>query len=476
MSDLLISPEVIKENLHLDSQKLKQSSLSIFKRRQYEAVLRHLTQSRIALNASDDQKIQNYVHALLMLCDLGDLPRAKALLQLPVTKTKTLHEYFGHLGCYLEQCQVYEAVMDKFAAQIDLEFKAVLLDGLGWANGRLGKTDKAILLHEEALEIARDLYDQHIEVKAYYGLAEIYWNSLDNTIKSEHFYNKMLKIATEINDLKYQALAILGKGFHEYINHRYKQAINLYNQALQIGEAINDEELNIKIMSELAISYMQLDKKKISLEILDLQLEKARFMNDKRQEAVILSHYAQSYILLQNLDKAREYNRKCYQIAQGINDVSLKISFLNDISASYLRNKDFERALESLLATHQLMVVHKQISVSYVYLLSNLSYCYGCLKDFNQAITYAHKTLTLAKTINNKYLRSFAMAMIANAHWQQNRYLHGIIFIIYSFWIYPPWKDQNMRYVFLEAVRSIRNLLREKLGWFGSVTRKFHHY
>ncbi|MFN5856705.1 MAG: tetratricopeptide repeat protein [Pseudanabaenaceae cyanobacterium] len=480
MSYLLNSPEVIKENLRLDSQKLKQSSLSIFKRRQYEAVLRHLTQSRIALNVSDDQKIQDYVHALLMLCNLGDLPRAKALLQLPVTKTKTLHEYFGHLGCYLEQCQVYEAVMDKFAAQIDLRFKAVLLDGLGWANGRLGKTDKAILLHEEALEIARDLHDQHIEVKAYYGLAAIYEVNLGDLIKSEYFYNKMLKVATATNSLKYRGLAILGKAYYKHYNAQFKQSINLCNRVLQIADGIDNEEVYVKAILQIVMSIVmsshQISNMDHLLENLNLCLEKVRNINDKRQEAVILSNYINLFMVLQDLSKARECYQQSFQIANQMNAVPLKILLLGQIGAIYLREKNFYEALESLLAAHQLMIIHNQMSMSYTLLLLNIGYCYGCLKDFNQAITYAHKGLELAKINNNQYLLGFGMAVIANAHWQKNRYGHGIAFILYSFWIYPPWKHEGMRYIFLEAVRSIRNLLREKLGWFGSVTRKFHNY
>jgi len=474
MSYLLISPEVIKENLRLDQQQLRKSSLSPVTRCYYNAVLRHLTQSRIALNVSDNQKIQDYIYALLMLCDLGDLPRAKALLQLPVTETKTLHEYFGHLGCYQEQCQVYEAVMDKFAAQIDLRFKAVLLDGLGWANGRLGKTDKAILLHEEALEIARDLHDQHIEVKAYYGLATIYKTNLEYLTKSKYYYDKMLVIARDTNNLQYKALAIAGKGDYERNNLEYKKSIDLYNQAFQIGQIIDNEEVCVKAVSELAILYYVIGKTSLCLEILDLQLEKVRIMNDKRQEAVILSHYSMLYTFLGDFEKAKEYHRQCYQIARQIQDVSLEILFLNTISAIYLREKNFNQALESLLAAHQLIVIHNQISMVYSEILLNLSYCYGCLKDFNQAITYAHKGLEIAKINNSKYLESGAMAVIANAHWQQNRYGYGIVFILYSFWIYPPWKNGSMRYVFIEAVRSIRNLLREKLEWFWSAISKFH--
>ncbi len=261
MSYLLIEPETIKQSLRLDPQQLKKSSLSIFKRRCYNAVLLHLTQSRIEPNAANEQQIEDYVHALFMLCDLGDFPRTKALLMLPVNETKTLHEYFGQLGCYLKQREIYEAVIDKFAAQIDLRFKAILLNSLGLANGYLGKTDKAILLHQEVLEIARDLSDKHIELKAYDGLAKIYDFDLEDCNKAKYFYKKMLRIATEINDLKYQALAILGKGNCEATHFQYRESINLYNQALQIGEIIDDEELNIKIMSGIAASYMKLSKK-----------------------------------------------------------------------------------------------------------------------------------------------------------------------------------------------------------------------
>ncbi len=156
--------------------------------------------------------------------------------------------------------------------------------------------------------------------------------------------------------------------------------------------------------------------------------------------------------------------------------MSLQILFLNNISAIHLRDKDFNQALEDLLALHQMMVTHNQTGIIYATCLLNLSYCYGCFKDFNQAITYAHKGLEIAIINNDKYLKASAMAVTANAHWQQKRYVHGIAFILYSLWIYPPWKNENMRFVFLEAVRSIRNLLWEKLGWFGAVTRKFHNY
>ncbi|MFN7714723.1 MAG: tetratricopeptide repeat protein [Pseudanabaenaceae cyanobacterium] len=477
---VVIAPEVIKEVLGLDSKQLKKLFPAQGKRVYYKVVMNWLTLYKIDPTAPNDQQIQGYIQALLTLCEADDLQRTKALLQLPVTKTKTLHEYFGQLGCYQEQCQVYEAVMDKFAAQIDLEFKAVLLDSLGWANGRLGKTDKAILLHEEALGIARDLHDQHIEVKAYYGLATIYEVNLGDLIKSKYFYGKMLTIAIEINESKYQALAMLGKGSYEYSNQKYKQAIDLFNQVLQIAEGIDNEEIYVKAILQLVMSIVmsshQISNMDHLLENLNLCLEKVRNINDKREEAVILSNYINLFMVLQDFSKARECYQQSFQIANQMNAVPLKILLLGRIGATYLREKNFNDALESLLAAHQLIVIHNQISMVYSEILLNLSYCYGCLKDFNQAITYAHKGLEIAKINNSKYLESGAMAVIANAHWQQNRYGYGIVFILYSFWIYPPWKNGSMRYVFIEAVRSIRNLLREKLEWFWSVTRKFHNY
>ncbi len=67
------------------------------------------------------------------------------------------------------------------------------------------------------------------------------------------------------------------------------------------------------------------------------------------------------------------------------------------------------------------------------------------------------------------------MAAIANAHWYQKRYFIGIVYIIKSFLLVPPWTNANFMLIFNITYIEISNVFKLKLSQFANVFKKIFH-
>jgi tetratricopeptide (TPR) repeat protein len=457
MSYHLVQPESILKKLNLEREYVRSSLLSRRKKRYYFNVMTWLTEYEPEPSASNTEKLKGYLEAFLALCDVGDFERAKALLLLTIDGKKTLHEYFGKLGCYTEQCQLYEPLLDR----IDKTFNCILLNGLGWAYGRLGKTERALLLHQQELEVAQKLSDPLLEAKAYEGLGQIYSLSLHQPTEAIYCYEKMLEIATKINDYKQQALALVGKGYSKSILGKFNEQIDLCHQALKLAKTIKDEDTLMQVLTDLGGSYIELGRYKLAIEILEDQLEKSQALNERRRISAILLNLGIAYLSLSSRKYpiVIEYISEALGIATEIQDSQLQYICLQWLGVVYARVGIFDQSLENLFLVYQKLLSYDERLLDRAICLSNIAYCYGCKKDFNLAINYADRALGIAKQLKNKQAQSFAIAVIANAHWQQGRYLVGIVIVIKSFLIYPPWQSNSARFTFRKTLEEVGGLL-----------------
>ena len=129
---------------------------------EYTAVQYYLTvEDDPPPDATNLDKVRRYLEAFYHLCEVEDWERASEILftSLDTQTNQTLHNQLGNWGYYLEQIEVYSRILHKLIGIKNSSF----LNGLGNAYQALGNYEIAIEYNQQALSIALETQDRHLE-------------------------------------------------------------------------------------------------------------------------------------------------------------------------------------------------------------------------------------------------------------------------------------------------------------------------
>ncbi|MEZ0006279.1 tetratricopeptide (TPR) repeat protein [Flavobacterium sp. 28YEA47A] len=238
---------------------------------------------------------------------------------------------------------------------------------------RMNQDDKAIPLIFDAVKYFEKDKEYYVDdlAYAYSGLGQIYigqkqhQKAISYNQKAIRFYED--SYAQEPNDhtsyLKSLAYSNIAYSYSSL--HKYEEAIEYCNKALQITRKIKNYTITGLVLSRLGNAKMNLGKldeaEKIFNEILTIK-ELAAATNDA---ALTSAHYglAALYFKKDNLNKAELYAEKGFQLSKKTGSIDLQdhgAKLIYDISKA---TKNFEKALE-MYQFHEKIVDSSQIQAS----------------------------------------------------------------------------------------------------------------
>jgi tetratricopeptide (TPR) repeat protein len=201
--------------------------------------------------------------------------------------------------------------------------KGRLLTILGYSQQALGQIERAILLHQEALEIANQAGDRPCEIANLNHLSRIAIGQKDYPLAIS-FSQRALILARQTGDKLGEANALTNVGYSEV---RAAHAIDLM-----------DEDVY-----EQNISY------------LDRGLKLAETLEDKQSLALCYHSLGLAYLTIQQPEKAIEYLQQGTKAAQAVGDLylqGLNLTYLAEAHHSLQKNKT--AVFYSCLAMYQL--------------------------------------------------------------------------------------------------------------------------
>ncbi|MEG4408813.1 tetratricopeptide repeat protein [Microcoleus sp. MON2_D5] len=178
----LPSGELIVEKLGINPHDLPAQFPTREQRLQYRAVVQWLTDYKPKSDASNLEKVRGYLEAFYHLCEVEDWKRASEILFTSLDKQthQNLHNQLGNWGYYLQQIEVYSRILHKLNGIKNFSF----LNGLGNAYQALGNYERAMEYNQQALSIALETQDRHLE-----GIVLV---SLGNTYLSQRKFSKTM--------------------------------------------------------------------------------------------------------------------------------------------------------------------------------------------------------------------------------------------------------------------------------------------
>ncbi|MBD2004481.1 MULTISPECIES: tetratricopeptide repeat protein [Cyanophyceae] len=190
--------------------------------------------------------------------------------------------------------------------------KARILTLMGYSLRAQGRYDDAIVLHQQAVEIARDASDRACEI------ANL--NHLSRTCVAQKNYGEAISysqraliLSRQNGDRLGEANALANLGYSEVFQAQqmervepetYESAINYLQQGLQLSERLGDRQSQALCYSSLGIALLVVEQPEEALKNLEKGLEAAMISGDLYLQGINLAYIAEAYYGIKNFKKA----------------------------------------------------------------------------------------------------------------------------------------------------------------------------
>lgn len=421
------------------------------------------------------REINDYDLESRILLNLGNIHREQQQQQkaidyyqqsLIVARTYKIQEVQGlalgnlgiayyHLGDYSKAIDDLQSALKIARSVGDRKLESMTLVYLGQIYSSLNKYTEAVEYFQQALLITRQLNNRRGEGAVAGGLALAY-EQQENYEKAAEFYELMLTVAQEFNDRGTelearrslervqhrfeqqspepagQQLDLLAQGRSLYElgslsieQDNYIQAIENFQQSLEIARKVNNPVLQAQSLQSLGITYFGLgdfDKAmkyaRQTLEVTNkfdkdqksqqsLSTVELRFIRQLHGEA--LSLLGSAYLFGDaDADQAIKYFQDSLNITASDPSISPNPENLSSLGLAYMVKGNYDKAIyfyEEALSVHrsikndfQFENINRQIEGIY---LRFLGWAYASKGEYQKAIKYSRKSLNIAQEDKN---------------------------------------------------------------------------
>ncbi|MGY1665616.1 tetratricopeptide repeat protein [Geodermatophilus sp. SYSU D00696] len=238
-------------------------------------------------------------------------------------------------------------------------------------------------------------------------------------------YTQALAIAREIGDRFSEASALGGLGsIHSAVGH-YRQAIDLSTQALAIAREIGDRLSEGSMLGNLGNAHFMLDDYRQAIDLYTQALTIAREIDDPSGEIFTLRGLGSIHSAVGHYRQAIDLYTQALAIAREIGDRSSEGGMLGNLGNAHFMLDDYRQAID--LYTQALTITREIGNRSgEIFTLSGLGGIHSAVGHYRQAIDLYTQALTIAREIGNRSSEGSALDGLGNAHSQLGDYRQAI--------------------------------------------------
>ena len=222
--------------------------------------------------------------------------------------------YLDAWGYYARLAELRERLLNRPMLP---ELDADNMSSLGNVYLVLGKTQRAIALHTDALSAVKNTGDR-VRQGRYLGYLGNAQRAIGQDQQAITLYENALAIAREVEDRRAEGVwvSLLGGCYRDL--GRYEQAIALYSEALTIARETDDLWNEARCLSRLGIVYRSKGQFGRGIEFHEEALDIARRLNNRQEVGIQLCNLSDSYYSLHQLNRAENLCREALAIARDI--------------------------------------------------------------------------------------------------------------------------------------------------------------
>ncbi|MEA5567788.1 tetratricopeptide repeat protein [Anabaena sp. UHCC 0399] len=257
----------------------------------------------------------------------------------------SLGNAYFYLGQYTKSINLHQQSLEIFKEIGDRQGEGTSLNNLGNAYRSLGQYLKAIDLHQQALEIYREIGNHKGEGNSLSNLGNTYF-SLGQYSKAIDLHQQALEIMKKIGDRNGEcnSLGNLGNTYSSIGQHY--PAIAFYKQSLVISKEIGDRNAESNSLNNLGIIYRALKQYQQAIDFFQQSLEIYREIDNRKGQGNCLNNLGNNYLSLKQYQQAIDFFQQSLEIAKNIGDLKVEGSSIIGLGSSYLSMKQYQQAID----------------------------------------------------------------------------------------------------------------------------------
>lgn len=190
--------------------------------------------------------------------------------------------------------------------------KARILTLLGYSQRGLGRYDRSLDFHQQAIEIARKAGDKTCEIANLNHLSRTYVQQ-QNYAEAINYSQRALIFSRQTGDKTGEANALVNLGYSEVMQAKqtqisepevYESAINYLEQGLKLAEKLSDLQSQALCFSSLGIAYLVTTQYTTAIKYLENALRTAQVSGDLYLQGRNLAYLSEANYQIANYEKA----------------------------------------------------------------------------------------------------------------------------------------------------------------------------
>ncbi len=224
---------------------------------------------------------------------------------------------------------------------------------------------------------------------------------------------------------KWMANALYTQGVAHYLNGKYTEALECYNQSLTIREEITDLKGIAVTLNGLGLIKEERGYHAEAIAHYMRSLKILEELGDKSRMAGIMNNIGIIYLTQGDDQQALVFYNRSLKIHEELNDKESTANALNNIGIIHKNNEDYELALEYYNRSLQLGEEsgdQRGLSNS----LINIGNVYVLQGDFSQALDYFNRSLKIKEEVGDKKGMAMSLIGLAEVYNEQKNYTKAI--------------------------------------------------
>lgn len=236
--------------------------------------------------------------------------------------------------------------------------------------------------------------------------------------KAEQIHLFARKLSDRIGDKAGLAGTYHGIGIIHYFQNRYKEALESFQQRLQIGESIKENSIIAPALNDIATILIFRGEYESALERLQKSYELNEAMGDRAAMARAVNNIGNVYDYQGKPDLALENFRRSLEIAESIQDRAASASALNGIGNIHIIQSQYQEALSAYQRVHDIrQSLGDKLGMAKA--LSNIGVAYDYLSRYDEARKSYERSREIYVGLQNKGGIAATSLNLGNLHLYQ---------------------------------------------------------
>ncbi|MFX1503356.1 MAG: tetratricopeptide repeat protein [Promethearchaeota archaeon] len=304
-------------------------------------------------------------------------------------------------------------------------------------------------------EWIKPLYENVPKVEKYKFACQLFYY-LKEIEAASRCSQRGILYAEEINNISSKSYFLNFLGLITQIKGNYANALEHYENALQIDQSLNDVAGIGSDINNIGSIYLTTGKYDKALENYHQALEIAEKLDDKGSKVTCLNNLGRVHEVRHEFDLALENYSEAIKITEEVGDLNSKALLLNNIGMIYRAKEEDERAIkyfdESVQISDLLGDIYGKIIV-----LNNIGRVYDESKDYEKALEKYNESIKYADQLGDLAKKAGSMNNIGSIYLAQGNTDKALEIYQEALNIEKRLGDPLMKIIYINNIGMIHN-------------------